>query len=368
MSDRILYLERPSFWTEDRDPECWYRGLKALAALEIEEGAIYGTPRSLWERRLKQVLSRRSIFGLFGMAPDREENLLLGAGFLEYNSGEKGWELAGFSKPLVAEGLKDREALKRLGIALLQRSPWIRLLVIRLIRGDWVLSGWRTLRDGRRKLKAGSTLILNRFSEEDDWFSGIESLCANGWFPFERSPAAIRLHPDVLSRDSRRDDFSWAPFKAPLYLFDYLGWLTGDGDLRIPPDVLKMTGMETGQKVQINASALLRGITKKEEDLRGFVPVEKVLRELREKIYLDQNADWDNFALWMDALMACALGKGAIEVLSVEPGQARHGRGLFGDRQHKMARWVVHEDFNDCIEEVERKILGANTVNRHKDE
>ena len=37
MSDQTLYLERPSFWTEDRDPECWYRGLKALAIVENEE-------------------------------------------------------------------------------------------------------------------------------------------------------------------------------------------------------------------------------------------------------------------------------------------------------------------------------------------
>ena len=184
MRDQTLYLERPSFWTEDRDPECWYRGLKALAIVENEEGVIRGTPRSLWQRNLKQVMSRRSILGLFGMAPNQEENFLLGVGFLEYNPDKNGWELAEFAKPLVAgEQLEDQEALERLGIALLQRSPWVRLLVIRLIQGDWALTGWRSLRDGRGKLKAGSSLILHRFSEEGDWFLGIEHLCANGWFP-----------------------------------------------------------------------------------------------------------------------------------------------------------------------------------------
>jgi hypothetical protein len=359
MMDQVLYLERPSFWSEDRDPECWCRGLKTLVRVESEEGVIRGTPRSLWQRCLKQIMSRRSVLGLFGMAPDRDETFLLGVGFLEYHQEEKGWKLAAFSKPLCSpvedERLEDREALYRLGVALLQRSPWVRLLVLRLIQGDWMLKGWRGLRDGRGKLKVGASLILHRFSEEDDWFSGIEGLCANGWFPDDRPPAAIRLHPDVLLRDSRRDDFSWAPFKAPLYLFDYLGWLVDDGVLRIPQDVLKTTKIEADTKGPKNASALLRDITEREADLRGFVPVEKTLRQLHGEIYPRQSINSEDFAAWMDALMSRAVEKGAIEILAVEPGQARHGRGLFGDRQRKLARWVVHEDFNNCFTELERK-------------
>jgi hypothetical protein len=27
------------------------------------------------------------------------------------------------------------------------------------------------------------------------------------------------------------------------------------------------------------------------------------------------------------------------------PGQPRHGRGLFGDRDRKLVRWTVHDDF-----------------------
>lgn len=72
MKDRTLYLERPSFWTEDRDPECWRRGLKVLANLEKENGVIRGTPRVLWQKNLKQVMSRRSVPGLFG---DRQRKL-----------------------------------------------------------------------------------------------------------------------------------------------------------------------------------------------------------------------------------------------------------------------------------------------------
>jgi hypothetical protein len=369
MNDQVLYLERPSFWTEERDPECWYRGLKALAELEKEEGVIRGTPRSLWERYLKPVLSRRSILGLFGMAPDYSQNFLLGVGFLEYHPDKKGWAIAAFSKSLVAGDLQnqldDPEALKRLAAALLERSPWLRLLVMRLMLGDWALAEWRSLRDGRGKLQAGSSLILHRHSEQEDWFAGIEHFCADRWFPYDHPATAIRLHPDVMSRDSRRDDFSWAPFKAPLYLFDYLGWLVGDGDLRIPADVLKTTGFKGCNHSSIDATALLREITEREADLRGFVAVEKALRELYAMIHPDQNTNVDEFALWMDALMSCAMEKGAIEILAAEPGQARHGRGLFGDRQRKLARWVVHADFNDCFAQINQKVAGINPQDPH---
>ena len=364
MSDQTLYLERPSFWTEDRDPECWYRGLKALAIVENEEGVIRGTPRSIWQKNLKQIMSRRSVLGLFGLVPDREENLLLGAGFLKYHQDKKGWKLAEFSKPLVAEALEDREALNRLGVVLLQQSPWIRLLVIRLMQRDWGLSKWRTLRDGRGKLKAGSNLFLHRFSNKRDWFLGIEHLCANGWLQNDGSEVSIHLHPDVLLRDSRRDDFSWAPFKAPLYLFDYLGWLVNEGDLQIPSSVLNTTGLENNPRESITASALLRDITERQADLRGFFPVERVLRELHGKTHPDPNTHFEDFALWMDTLMSSATEKGAIEILAAEPGQARHGRGLFGDRQRKLVKWMVHDDFNNCLAELERRIVDENHQKR----
>lgn len=360
MSDRTLYLERPSFWTEARDPECWYRGLKVLAGVEQEEGVIRGTPRSLWQLHLKQVLSRRSILGLFGMASDPEQNFLLGAGFLQFNPDKNGWQLAAGSKPLVTENLqkplKDRGMLEKLGIALLKQSPWLRLLVFRLVEGAWTLSGWNNLRDGNGKLKAGVSLILHRNFEEKDWFSGIEQFCTAHWFSCEQPVTAIRLHPDVKSRDSRRDDFSWAPFKAPLYLFDYLGWLTGEGNLKIPSEVLKTTGIKNGNKGPMDTSAIFRDITERQADLRGFVAVEKVLRELHKKIYPDQNINDGEFAAWMDKLISCAIKKGAIEILAAEPGQARHGRGLLGDRQQKLAKWVIHEEFNDCLSEVKHKV------------
>ena len=349
MTDQTLYLERPSFWTEDRDPECWCRGLKVLANLEKEEGILRGTPRSLWQKSLKQVMSRRSVLGLFGMAPDREENLLLGAGFLKYNPDRKGWTLSEFARPLAADDLKDKATLEHLGLALLEHSPWVRLMVHRLKQGDWALKGWHGLRDGRGKLKSGSSLILHRFKEEEEWFSGIEALCANGWVHEDQSAPMVKLHPNVLTRDSCRDNFSWSPFKAPLYLFDYLGWLVEDGNLKIPPEAMEQAGLEIIKDGQINASSLLREITEKEADIRGFVPVEKVLRLLHRDIYSDRDADAEEFASWMDALMSRAMEKGAIEILALEPGQARHGRGLFGDRQRKLAKWIVHEDFNDCL-------------------
>ena len=76
------------------------------------------------------------------------------------------------------------------------------------------------------------------------------------------------------------------------------------------------------------------------------------MRSLHRKLYPDRDADAAEFAAWMDALMSRAMEKGAIEILALEPGQARHGRGLFGDRRRKLARWVIHEDFNDCLAEL----------------
>ncbi|MBM4287438.1 MAG: hypothetical protein FJ135_04675 [Deltaproteobacteria bacterium] len=404
MKDQTLYLERPSFWTEERDPECWRRGIKALAELEEKNGIIRGTPRSLWEHSLKQVMSRRSILGLFGMSHESDRTFLLGVGFLEYDFEQKGWRLTEFAKPLLADDLEDREALTSLGITLLQRSPWIRLLVTRLLRGDWALSGWRSLRKGRGKLTAGASLRLHHFTEEADWFSGIETLCAQAWLPEETAtdraiakstdlvtphpdplPSRgegkikdqtfgnqsfgnhykIRLHPQVLTRDSRRDDFSWAPFKAPLYLFDYLGWLVEDGDLRLPVEILREASLESGPKAQLEPGARLRRIMAREADLRGFVPVEKALRKLYEEIHPGQSVSPEEFVGWMDALMSCALKKGAIEILAAEPGQARHGRGLFGDRQRKLAKWIVHDDFNGCLAELEGGFMKAEPEKQH---
>lgn len=349
MSKHTLYLERPAFWTEVRDPDCWRRALKALAGLEDERGAIPGTPRSVWQRYLKSVLSRRSVLGLFGMVPGTERHFLLGAGLLAYHTDQQGWKLTPIAKPLVADGLSEHEAMERLAAALLRQSPWLRLLVFRLRQGDWALAGRRRLRDGRGTLR--SSLIFHRHAEFGEWFAGIEGSCANEWLAPNQAVPAIRLHPEVLKRDARRDNFSWAPFEAPLYLFDALGWMTDDGELRMPQRVVQAANLVVDPRKPPSASAVLRDITEREADLRGFVPVERVLRELHDKIQPEPAGGPMDFAGWMDALMTCALDKGAIEVLATEPGQARHGRGLFGDRQQKLVKWVVHEDLDECLAE-----------------
>jgi hypothetical protein len=51
----------------------------------------------------------------------------------------------------------------------------------------------------------------------------------------------------------------------------------------------------------------------------------------------------------MDMLVDEATRKGALELLAVEPGQARHGRGLHADPSQKLVRWVVHTEFNDVF-------------------
>jgi hypothetical protein len=79
------------------------------------------------------------------------------------------------------------------------------------------------------------------------------------------------------------------------------------------------------------------------------VPIEFALR----RIYPSRSPEIDDFAAWMDTVMQAAMDRGAIEILAAEPGQSRHGRGLFGDRQRKLVKWVIHDDFNECLAGIE---------------
>ncbi|MEH2241589.1 hypothetical protein [Nostoc sp.] len=54
----------------------------------------------------------------------------------------------------------------------------------------------------------------------------------------------------------------------------------------------------------------------------------------------------NSFEKWMDELLGAAFKKGAIELHAAESGQARHGRGLFGDRQRKLINWSIYPEFD----------------------
>ena len=74
---RTLHLERPAFWTETSDPEAWFRALEVLASRPPEQGS----PRSVADRTLVGVISRRGAAGLFGLV----DQLLPGVGQIHRN-------------------------------------------------------------------------------------------------------------------------------------------------------------------------------------------------------------------------------------------------------------------------------------------
>ena len=82
--------------------------------------------------------------------------------------------------------------------------------------------------------------------------------------------------------------------------------------------------------------------------MRGFVAAEPVLRELLAAFGVSPGDE--AFARWMDTLVDEASKRGALELLAVEPGQARHGRGLFADPTRQLVRWVVHGEFNETFQ------------------
>jgi hypothetical protein len=67
----------------------------------------------------------------------------------------------------------------------------------------------------------------------------------------------------------------------------------------------------------------------------------------------------------MDHLLDGAISTGALEVLAAEPGQARHGRGLFGDPTRKLVRWVVHPEFDDRFQSTWAALGSDAPAQRH---
>jgi hypothetical protein len=346
---KTLYLERPSFWTETRDGEAWFRALVVLS--QAPPAQLVGSPRSVWQQALSKSLSRRTALGLFGATEAKGDAILYGVGFMAEST--SGWRLDEEVADLVARWQKHSPGvLEGLARLLIERSVWLRCLLCRLLDGDWALAEWSRVRAARRGLKPGESLLLRRFSEPTRWLEGLDDRVAGAWMG-QTACQHLAVHPDVLGRESRRDDLSLAPLTAPLHLLESIGWLSSAGDLRLPPD------LRAGLTRTASAAQTLTRLTADRADLRGFVAVEPVLRELL-AAFGASPAD-EAFARWMDHVVGACVSTGAVEVLAAEPGQARHGRGLLGDPSRKLVQWAIHQEFDSCFEKA-WAILGGQPV------
>lgn len=362
-----IILARPSFWSEPRDPEAWLRALVTLeAVLSKSETSAIASPRSAWERHLSGALSRRSVPGLFGLDCSKKPAKLLGVGLLVQPTNTKAWSLSEEARSLLSiwRDITPQQALEALAVYLLRWSVWLRLLLLRLALGDWQLINWHRLRGSNAHLTADSHLILKQQSAPTKWTQGIERACLGAWTakwiknhspltsPFVGgnegdAERTVTLKPYIPKTAKKSDSFSWAPLKGPLYLLDSLGWMRANGMLLLPAHLAQKPELALLSPLGNSPATQLTEATTAHADVRGFSPVEPVMRSLAQRAGIAASVESPgNFEQWMDALLGAAFQKGAIELHAAEPGQARHGRGLFGDRQRKLVRWTIHPEFD----------------------
>lgn len=351
---RTLHLDRPAFWTETSDPEAWFRALEVLAGTS-NELAQMRTPRTVAERCLVGIIAWRGATGLFGAFDRRGVARLPGVGLVTYDA-DRHWTVSDESQVLLRRW---KEAPARgtelLAAYLVRESVWLRLLILRLQRHDWELHGWSEVRSSRAGLKVGTSLLLNNYAEPAQWFAGLEQHVAARWLARARC-GALAYAPDLLSRKPSKDNLSLTPLTAPLLLLESVGWMSRTGVLALPNELLAdLTGTATPAQA-------LTDLTSGHADVRGFVAAEPVLRELLATFGVHPGDE--AFARWMDALVEEGSKRGALELLAVEPGQARHGRGLFADPTKKLVRWVVHNEFNETFQNAWRALETRRELTR----
>lgn len=338
-ANHFLYLERPTFWTETRDPESWFR---ALGTFEVTAAQVpqTGTPRAVADRTLSGVIARRGALGLFGMVARAGHSLLPGVGLLACDT-EGRWELADEARLMLRTWQADATgAFQHLAAYLVRESPWLRLLLLRLHREDWALARWAEVRSGRGGLKVGQSLILRKHTEPESWFEGQEHPAADRWLA-RAGRADLAYDPQVLVRPKRRDNLSLTPLTAPLNLLESVGWLSRTGQLNLPGFLMEdLLGRAT-------PSQILADLTDHHADVAGYIAVEPILRELLATYGMCPAPE--AFAAWMDALLERSLAVGALELLDAQPGQSRHGRGLQADPTRKLLRWVIHPEFDEAF-------------------
>ncbi|MDM0077455.1 hypothetical protein QTH90_23815 [Variovorax sp. J2P1-59] len=335
----ILHLERPAFWTEASDPEAWFRALEVIATAALRTPQT-GTPRTVAERCLLGTIAWRGAAGLFGVFHRAGLVRLPGVGLIEGDAAGH-WGLSDEAQVLLRHWKENpSRGLESLSTYLVRESPWLRLLLLRLTHRDWMLLNWAEVSSSRTGLKAGISLLLQANAEPESWFAGLEQLAAGRWLARAQCQA-LGYAPEVFHRKKGKDDLSLTPLTAPLMLLESVGWLTRTGLLNLP-GALQADLLGRSSPAQV-LTELIRSHT----DVLGFVAAEPVLRELLAAF--GASPDQGAFARWMDALVEQAQRRGALELLAAEPGQARHGRGLFGDPGRKLVRWVVHDQFDDIF-------------------
>ena len=304
-------LARPSFWPEPRDPWAWQRALVLLAS-----AAPVPDPRPCWKEILREEISRRSVQGLYGL-PHPSPAKVLGLGLLRHT--EIGWVPTPVAEMLM---MLDRQAFQdRLAELIVRRSAWLRLSLIELSAGRW------TLPRGAAPLRA-----LRQMRVDEDLLVPEDALA--------RLPAPEillgDLHtPEIHALETRVSVDALSALHAPLYLLHARGWLSDTGVPELP-DALASTLRPESPAVA------LRRITAEEQDAAGFVPIAKAAKQLYVSIHGAGGPK--DLAAWVDTTIGGAIDGGAIEVHDWAPGQPRHGRGLYGDRARKLARWTIHDD------------------------
>lgn len=351
----VLFLERPCFWTEPGDPEVWFRALEAISAA-CEAKAQTGTPRTVAERCLVGVIAWRGAVGLFGVSQDDKEVLLHGVGLVARGA-DGAWSVTDEGQTLVRQWRESATTgLAQLAAHLVRESPWLRLLLLRLIAGDWKIDNWAHARTSRAGLKVGSSLRLERHGDESEWFEEIEEQASGRWLARTHC-STLAFAPGIANRKKGKDDLSLSPLTAPLHLLETVGWLSPLGAVQLP------NALQADLVGHVSAAEALSDISGRRADLRGFVAAEPALRELLATFGASPSDE--QFSRWMDELVDSAVSTGSLEILSAEPGQARHGRGLFGDPARKLVRWVVHQEFNDRFQSAWAALGNDRNARRH---
>lgn len=303
-----IRLARPSFWTEPRDPWIWQRALRRVAEL----GGV-PDPWPAWEGPLRRLLPRRAVPGLYGGKTTPAPATWLGTGLL-VREGDR-WTVHPEAQALVEADRADFE--HSLARWLAERSPWVRLALVRLATRAWTMPRGAAPLHAARALRVGTDLD-----------TGVRRIRVTLDPHIAGTGCALRI--DIAAE-------ALAPLHAPLYLLRAQGWLDADGRPALPPDL--------GGNLRDTAPAeILRRLSAAAADARGFVAVESAARSLWAAVHGEGAPA--NLAAWTDAVIGSAIERGTIEVHEWAPGQPRHGRGLRGDRDRKLVRWTIHDDFS----------------------
>jgi hypothetical protein len=244
--------------------------------------------------------------------------------------------------------------MEQLALYLLCRSAWLRLAVLKFQSGAWQLCNWDKLKASNGQLRVGKSLLLANEADPATWLPGIEEPVLGAWWqqlPHD-SPVTVQVHAPKTAKPD--DGLSLSPLKSPLYLLDSLGWLDSSGRLRLPASLAQQPFLSSLTGARTSFASVLDRLTTTFGDHRGVFPLEPVMLRFAEAlgVFPHPVANDPAFIAWTDRLLSESFRVGAIELFSAEPGQPRHGRGLFGDAQQKLLRWRVHEGFDEVCANV----------------